>query len=82
MRACLDTGGNCAGWNSLFILNAQSNVRLCRLSRQQPIKIQRLAAELQVEKDPAGVSQKFANQSMLIMPQVVNANACQRKALG
>ena len=52
-----------------------------RLERDEAIEIKRRALQLQVEKDPNGMRQDFADQAMLKMPQIMHPQAGDGKAL-
>ena len=59
------------------------NVRLfLRSSADQAVQIKGAAVQLEVEEHQHGMRQDLANEAMLIMPQVVDAEAGHRKALG
>ena len=52
------------------------------LRRDEPIEVQRRPPELKIDEDAYGMGQDFANQPVLIVPQIMDANAGHSKPFG
>jgi len=52
------------------------------LDSDQPIEIEERPPEVKIQKDADSIHQQFANEAMLEMPEIMDMNAGDRKALG
>jgi len=52
------------------------------LYSDQPIEIEERPPEVKIQKDADSMHQHFANEAMLEMPEIMDTNAGDRKALG